>query len=351
MRVAASRILVVGPSWVGDMVMSQVLYRLLVDTRPGVEIDVLAPAWSEPILARMPEVRQALSKRIGHGEPALGRRWKLGRALRSEGYEQAILLPNSFKSGLIPFFAGISQRTGWRGEWRYGLLNDLRVLDASALPLMVQQFAALALEPGETLPSPLPTPRLVVDGEQAAACREKFGLLPQLPVLALCPGAEFGGAKRWPSSYYAELASTYLKRGWQVALYGSANDRGVTGEIAAACKDAGPCYDLAGQTTLAEAVDMLSLSAAVVSNDSGLMHIAAALSRPLVVVYGATSPGFTPPLNENSAVIEPSIDCAPCFQRECPLGHHRCMRDTPAGRVAAKLDALLQTKTEAGCAS
>lgn len=343
------RVLVVGPSWVGDMVMSQVLYRLLVDTRPGVEIDVLAPAWSEPILARMPEVRQALSKRIGHGEPALGRRWKLGRALQAEGYEQAILLPNSFKSALIPFFAGIRQRTGWRGEWRYGLLNDLRLLDAAALPLMVQQFAALGLEPGVALPSPLPAPRLVVDAEQARACRDKFGLDPERPILALCPGAEFGSAKRWPAAHYAELAGTYLERDWQVVLYGSANDREVTGNIAAASP--GHCVDLAGQTSLAEAVDMLSLSAAVVSNDSGLMHIAAALSRPLVVVYGPTSPAFTPPLNENSAVIVPVIDCAPCFQRECPLGHHRCMRDTPATGVAAKLDALLAASNEAGCAS
>lgn len=341
MSAPGQRLLVVGPSWVGDMVMSQVLYRLLAQTRPGVQIDVLAPAWSEPILARMPEVSRALSKRIGHGEPALGRRWKLGRSLRGEGYTQAILLPNSFKSALIPWLARIPRRTGWRGEWRYGLLNDLRVLDERALPLMVQQFAALGLEPGAVLPEPLPVPQLVVDAQQARDCRARFGLDAQRPILALCPGAEFGGAKRWPGEYFAELARDYLARGWQVALYGSANDQPVTAGIAAACAGAGPCFDLAGRTQLAEAVDMLSLSAAVVSNDSGLMHIAAALSRPLVVVYGATSPGFTPPLNSNSAVLVSDIDCAPCFQRECPLGHHRCMRDTPAARVAATLDALL----------
>lgn len=343
----SERLLVVGPSWVGDMVMSQVLYRLLVEQRPGVQIDVLAPAWSEPILARMPEVSQPLTKRIGHGEPALGRRWKLGRSLRGEGYTQAILLPNSFKSALIPWIARIPRRTGWRGEWRYGLLNDLRVLDPKALPLMVQQFAALGLDPGAPLPEPLPAPRLVVDAQQAEECRRRFGLDPALPILALCPGAEFGSAKRWPAGYYADLGRDYLARGWQVALFGSANDKPVTAEIAAACTGAGPCFDLAGRTQLAEAVDMLSLSAAVVSNDSGLMHIAAALSRPLVVVYGATSPDFTPPLNRNSAVLVSDIDCAPCFQRECPLGHHRCMRDTPAASVAAKLDALLTRAREA----
>lgn len=343
MSESGERLLVVGPSWVGDMVMSQVLYRLLQQTRPGVCIDVLAPAWSEPILARMPEVNRALGLPISHGEPGLGRRWKLGRELRPRHYDQAILLPNSFKSALVPFFAGIARRTGWRGEWRYGLLNDLRILDPERLPLMIQQFAALGLEPGADLPVELPTPALVVDSQKAQDCRHKFALDSQAPLLALCPGAEFGGAKRWPQEYYAELARNYLDRGWQVALFGSANDQPVTSFIQQASGSHPACFDLAGQTSLAEAVDVLSLATAVVSNDSGLMHIAAALSRPLVVVYGATSPGFTPPLNDNSAVLVSDIDCAPCFERECPLGHHRCMRDTPVATVADKLDALLET--------
>lgn len=340
------KVLVVGPSWVGDMVMSQVLYRLLQQSRPGVRIDVAAPAWSEPILQRMPEVNSAITKPIGHGEPALGRRWKLGRALRAEGYDQAILLPNSFKSALLPLFAGIPRRTGWRGEMRYGLLNDLRILDDSTYPLMVQQFAALGLDKDASLPEQLPPPRLVVDQAQAVQCRDKFALDAHRPLLALCPGAEFGGAKRWPATYYAELARHYLDSGWQVALFGSANDQPVTAEIRTASGESDSCLDLAGKTTLAEAVDMLSLATAVVSNDSGLMHIAAALSRPLVVVYGPTSPGFTPPLNTNSEVLVSDIDCAPCFQRECPLQHHRCMRDTPATQVAAKLDGLLTDTDE-----
>lgn len=335
------KVLVVGPSWVGDMVMSQVLYRLLQQTRPGVLIDVLAPAWSEPILARMPEVNRAITKPIGHGEPALGRRWKTGRSLRAEGYAQAILLPNSFKSALIPLFAGIPLRTGWRGEMRYGLLNDLRKLNTAELPLMVQQFAALGVAADSVLPRELPAPRLVVNAQQAVAGRVEFGLQQSLPLLALCPGAEFGSAKRWPLEHYAELARTYLERGWQVALFGSVKDRDVTAGIVALTAGHINCVDLAGKTSLAEAVDLLSLADAVVSNDSGLMHIAAALSRPLVVVYGATSPGFTPPLNQNSSVIVSDIDCAPCFQRECPLGHHRCMRDTPAALVADRLDTLL----------
>ena len=336
-----AKALVVGPSWVGDMVMSQVLYIYLQQSRPGLLIDVLAPAWSGPILERMPQVNRAIAMPLGHGELGLGRRKRLGRELRAQHYDQAILLPNSLKSALVPFFARIPRRTGWRGEMRYGLLNDLRVLDAVALPLMVQRFVALGMERGTPLPAQLPEPYLVVDPAAAQRCRRAHGLSAGLPILALCPGAEFGAAKRWPPEYYAELARNYLARGWQVALYGSVNDGEVCAQIERESGDHPHCHNLAGRTSLAEAVDLLSLSGAVVSNDSGLMHIAAALQRPLLVIYGATSPGFTPPLSAASALLVSAIDCAPCFQRECPLGHHRCMRDTPPQLAAAKLETLL----------
>lgn len=340
------KILVVGPSWVGDMVMSQSLYIYLQQSRPGVVIDVLAPHWSGAILERMPQVRRAIGMPLGHGELGLTTRWQLGRQLRAERYDQAILLPNSLKSALVPFFAGIPLRTGWRGEIRYGLLNDLRRLDKERLPLMVQRFIALATDENARLPEELPEPRLAVKPDVAVGAAQKLGLSPGLPILALCPGAEFGAAKCWPPEYFAELARGYLARGWQVAMYGSANDRAVCARIRRDCDAHVHCHDLAGRTSLAEAVDVLSLSAAVVSNDSGLMHIAAALRRPLLVIYGATSPAFTPPLSPQSAVQVSTIDCAPCFQRECPLGHHRCMRDTSVQLVAAKLESLLNSDEE-----
>lgn len=335
------QILVVGPSWVGDMVMSQVLYIYLQQTRPGVAIDVLAPAWTEPLLQRMPEVRSAIPMPLGHGELGLGRRWRLGRQLRSRKYDQALLLPNSLKSTLVPFFAGIPRRTGWRGEQRYGLLNGLRQLDEQALPLMAQRFLALGQTAGDALPDRLPAPRLVVEETQAGLLLQHFHLAPDRPLLALCPGAEFGSAKRWPAAHYAELAGRYLDLGWQVVLLGSVKDQPVTQAVCELCEGHRYCVDLAGQTQLAEVVDLLSRADAVVSNDSGLMHIAAALARPLVVVYGATSPGFTPPLDDNAAVVVSDIDCAPCFARECPLGHHGCMRYTPMQRVAQELECLL----------
>jgi heptosyltransferase-2 len=341
MNSRTEKVLVVGPSWVGDMVMSQSLFRYLQISRPGVRIDVLAPSWSEPILARMPEVHAALELPIGHGRLGWSERRALGRKVREGCYDQAILLPNSFKSALIPFFARIPRRTGWRGELRYGLLNDLRRLDQQALPLMVQRFVALGQNPGEMIPDDIPPPLLMADADNAAGCREKFSLDRDKPLLALCPGAEFGGAKRWPVDSYAALASEYISRGWQVALFGSNNDQQVTAQIRSLA-GATDCHDLAGVTSLAEAVDTLSLAAAVVSNDSGLMHIAAALQRPTLVIYGATSPGFTPPLSDRAAYIASDIDCAPCFQRECPLGHHRCMTETSAAAVAGKLDTLLQ---------
>ncbi|GAB3283203.1 lipopolysaccharide heptosyltransferase II [Parahaliea aestuarii] len=348
MTASAQQILIVGPSWVGDMVMSQSLYRVLQDTRPGCAIDVLAPAWSEAILARMPEVRASLTLPLAHGELGLGKRWHLGRQLAGRHYDQAILLPNSLKSALLPMFAGIPLRTGWRGEMRFGLLNDIRLLKERELPLMVQRFVALGLDEGSALPADIPPPALVANAEGAAAAAARFGLDTGRPILALCPGAEFGSAKRWPEAHYGELARRYLERGWQVCLYGSGNDRPVTAAIRSAAGASADCFDLAGQTSLGEAVDLLSLSTAVVSNDSGLMHIAAALNRPTLAIYGATSPGFTPPLSSRSATVVSDIACAPCFQRECPLGHHRCMRDQLPHTVGARLDSLLESPA---CAS
>lgn len=340
----------VGPAWVGDMVMSQALYRHLAASGAGA-IDVLAPAWSAPLLARMPEVRRAIEMPLGHGRFGFLERRRIGRALSSEAYGRAIVLPNSWKSALVPFFAGIARRTGWRGEFRHGLLNDLRYLDENALPLMVQRFLALGCDTDEALPAPLPLPCLQSDEQRARRRAAEFGVAAGGPLLALCPGAEFGPAKCWPAQAFAALASRYLERGWQVLLCGSQNDRRACEDVLGQLDGNGPaagCYNLAGRTTLDEVVDLLSVADAVVSNDSGLMHIAAALSRPVLALYGATSPGFTPPLGERVAWIAAEIDCAPCFQRQCPLGHHRCMRELTEAQVAARLDELLARADPAG---
>ena len=327
-------ILIVGPSWVGDMVMAQSLFRTLKARSPHVAIDVIAPAWSQPLLARMPEIRNSLILPIGHGELKLSVRHGLGKSIEGR-YRQAIVLPNSLKSALIPFFADIEIRTGWRGEMRYVLLNDMRLLSKKRYPLMIERFAALAYPPGSPLPEKLPWPQLCTATEDSEAAREIFSLDKQRPVLALCPGAEFGPSKRWPEQYYAAVADEMIRRGWQVWIFGSANDSAVAHSIAAAlAPDAAlHCHNLAGKTQLAQAIDLLAEADCVVSNDSGLMHIAAALQRPLVVIYGSTSPGFTPPLAEQVAILSIPVDCGPCFKRECPLGHMKCMHGVAPARV------------------
>ncbi|MFL6622670.1 MAG: lipopolysaccharide heptosyltransferase II [Sulfurifustis sp.] len=334
------KILIVGPAWVGDMVMAQSLFKLLKLRRPECEIDVLAPAWTASLLAHMPEVRHALPLPFRHGELKLGERMRIGRELRARGYDQAIVLPGSLKSAVVPFVAGIAKRTGFRGEWRYGLLNDVRQLDRARLPRMVDRFVTLGLEPGESLPAEVPAPHLVVKPKDVAAALARLGIPePSRPILGLCPGAEYGPAKRWPVEYYAEVARKRIAQGWHVWLFGSERDASVTGEINRLTERG--CLDLAGRTTLAEAIDLLSLTTAVVTNDSGLMHVAAALRRPLVAIFGSSDPGHTPPLGTRAEVVYLGLSCSPCFERECPLGHLRCLYDIPPERTLSALDEVI----------
>jgi heptosyltransferase-2 len=341
------KILIVGPSWVGDMVMAQTLFQCLKQRHPGCVIDVLAPEWSRPILARMPQVRTALSFPLGHGALELATRRRIGKSLKGQ-YDQAILLPNSLKSALVPFFAGIAKRTGWRGEFRYGLLNDVRTLDKQRYPLMIERFMALAFEPGAELPLPYPKPELRIDPATRDAALARFGLSLDRPVLALCPGAEFGESKRWPSEHYAEVAQARIREGWQVWLFGSKNDHAV-GESIRARLIPGlreESVNLSGETSLAEAIDLLSCADAVVSNDSGLMHVAAALNRPLVAVYGSTSPGFTPPLADQVEIVRLGIECSPCFDRTCRFGHYNCLRLLEPDAVIQALGTMSSTPVE-----
>lgn len=322
------------------MVMAQSLFKALKCRTPSTAIDVLAPAWSRPLLERMPEVARAIDMPLGHGKIGLGARWRLGRKLRGRGYAQAILLPNSWKSGLVPFFAGIPRRTGWIGEQRYGLLNDIRKLDKEQLSMTVQRFVALAEEPDAPLPNIVP-PSLQVDtGSVQASLFELQITLPAGPLLALCPGAEYGPAKRWPAEYYAELASNLSQQGWNIWLFGSGKDDAVCERVN---KEAGGvCINLAGRTSLSQAVDLLSLARVVVTNDSGLMHVASALERPLVALYGSSDPAFTPPLNAAGRILSLRLECSPCFKRICPLGHLKCLRDISVEKVQSTLESLAQ---------
>ena len=328
--------LVVGPNWVGDMVMAQSLFKVLLSSYENANIDVLAPAWTLPLLARMPEVRQSHVAPFAHGQLALAKRWQLGRKLRSYQYDQAIIIPGSWKSAVVPWAAAIPKRTGWLREQRWGLLNDIRFLDKLRYPTMVERLVALAYPAKEKLPVPSPSPSLQINAVLVENAMRLFNLsMSDGPVLALCPGAEYGPAKRWPAQHFASIAKTKLDEGFQVWIFGSAKDHDVAAEINILTQNR--CVNLAGETELSQAVDLLSLASVVVTNDSGLMHVACALDRKVVAVYGSSSTHFTPPLSNKAEVVKLDLECSPCFKRECPLRHLNCLMQLSPKIVLDKL--------------
>lgn len=347
------KILVIGPSWVGDMMMSQSLYRTLKARYPQAIIDVMAPAWCRPLLSRMQEVNEAIAMPLGHGALQIAERRRLGHSLRDKRYDRAYVLPNSFKSALVPFFANIPHRTGWLGEMRYGLLNDSRKLDKQGWPLMVERYVALGYDKGvmqsaKDLPQPLLWPQLhVSEGEKTQTCAA-FNLEPQRPMIGFCPGAEFGPAKRWPHYHYAALAAKLIDAGYQVVLFGSAKDKDAGKEILAALttEQQAWCRNLAGDTQLEQAVILLAACEGVVTNDSGLMHVAAALNRPLVALYGPSSPDFTPPLSHKARVIRLISGYHKVRKGDTAEGYHQSLIDITPESVLVALTELLTSSKE-----
>lgn len=329
--------LIVAPSWIGDTIMAQPLFARLQARHPGLQLDALAPRWVAPVLRRMAGIGEVIDNPFGHGSLRLKERWRLGRQLAARGYDSALVLPNSLKSALIPAFAGIPRRIGFTGEARYGFINVRHRLDPEALPLMLERFMQLAEAPGAPLERPLPYPVLRSTPEDQAQTLASLGMARPEKIAAFCPGAEYGPAKRWPAAHFAELARLLAARGYTCWLFGSPKDHAVAKEISQ--QAAGCCLNLCGTTTLDQAVDLIALSDFVVCNDSGLMHVAAAVGRPLVALYGSSSPGFTPPLSGQAKILSLNLDCSPCFKRECPLGHLDCLHKLmPSAVLAACTD-------------
>jgi len=300
------------------------------------------------VMKRMPEIAEVIPAPFRHGELRLKDRWRLGRSLRQR-YDEAIVLPNTFKSALIPFFAGIRLRVGYVGESRYGLLNVVHKLDEALLPLMAERYAQLGENPGEEVARPLQPVRLEVDEANLLIALGRLGLNRSRPVVVFCPGAEYGPSKRWPPAHFAALAQRLLQQGRAVWLIGSDKDQAVGEEIARLSRapadaEGNLVVNLCGRTDLATAIDLLSSAELVVSNDSGLMHVAAALGRPLVALYGSSDSRHTPPLAPvglQAKLVEiTDLGCRPCFQRICPLGHFRCMNDITPERVLADIAAI-----------
>ena len=317
--------------------MAHALVQTVAQNSPGAVIDVLAPAWSEPLIQRMPGVRRAIPLPLGHGEFGWSVRKQLGRDLRREHYSQAIIVPRSLKAALVPFFADIPRRTGYLGETRYWLLNDIRKLDKQMLDGTAKRYVALGYDPDLPQAPRVPVPKLTAQKDQALMSR--LGLSDRA-LVALMPGAEYGPAKQWPTAHFRALASALVEQGIQVAVVGSAKELELGEQIASGIDNA---HNLCGQTSMVEAIDLLSAADVAVSNDSGLMHVAAAVGCSVVGIYGSSSPVFTPPLTPKANVLWLQLDCSPCFKRTCPLGHTRCLTELEPAQVTDVVVNLLKT--------
>lgn len=333
-----SRILIVAPSWIGDAVLAQPMLARLRQKFPSVSIDMFAPAWVAPLFAFMTDVHNVIDNPFGHGQLHLAARKRLGKTLKENDYEQVIVLPNSLKSALVPFFADIPLRTGYRGEFRMGLINDMRRLDATKTPLLVERFAMLADERGATFSPQIENPKMVFSDAKRIETLRSFGLQNTKKLAIFCPGAEYGPAKRWPEKYFSMLGDQLLERSYSLCLLGSSKDAAIGDAIVSGSN--GVVLNLCGKTNLADAIYLLASADLVVTNDSGLMHVAAALDRPQIALFGSSSPGFTPPLSARAKVLSLNLDCSPCFKRECPLGHFNCMNQLTPDRVLAAINSL-----------
>ncbi|WP_417348066.1 lipopolysaccharide heptosyltransferase II [Ferrimonas sp.] len=329
--------LVVGPAWIGDMVMAHSLLRQLRKQDPEAVIDVLAPTFSLPVVRRMAEVNEALDLPFKHGETALGPRAQLGRSLKGRGYDKAIVLPRSFKTAVTPFFAGIPERVGFSGELRSWILTDARKrlpreIDGRIADQTVTRFISLGLTAEQARqPIEVLNPVLDIDQDNRDQVVAKLGLDLSRPVVCLCPGAEYGPAKQWPLERHAELARTLVDKGYQVWVIGSPKEAAAGDTIAAA--DSPHILNLCGKTQLVDAIDLFSLASSVVSHDSGLMHVAAATGVKTIGIYGSSSAEFTPPLSDRAVVVSVPTECAPCFKRECPYGHYKCLTGISVDQV------------------
>jgi heptosyltransferase II len=372
------KILLISPNWIGDAVVALSLISLITNRDTNIKIDLLAPKHLADIFLRCPSVNQIFVTDFKHSQLELGKRIAWAKKLKKEKYNQAIILPNSFKSALIPFLARIPLRTGYRGEIRYFLLNDLRILDrslyfqqkgfqkiapidssslafsrgacevskrslldinehcertrnkaknqnAKSILRLVDRYVALGIAKKSVLPNQFHNPHLETKAEDLGKAKKKFALNLTKPVIVICPGAEYGPAKKWPAEYFAKVAKKKIAEDYQVWILGGNKDQKDALEIQTLTENS--CLDFTGKTTIAEAIDLLSLANMVITNDSGLMHIAAALDQPLAAIFGSSSPQYTPPLSNRAKILKIDLPCSPCFQRTCRFGHYRCLRE------------------------
>ena len=323
--------------------MSQSLLIAIKKQLPETNIDILAATWSHPLLRLMPEVSSIIEFNAKHGELSLGYRLNIAKILRKNNYNKCYILPNSLKSALVPWLAKIPNRTGWRGEFRYGLLTDCRVLNKSQIPLMANRYAALAYPEEQSTGIQLDAPNFKLTSIQKKSLLSAFNLTTTIPTLAISPGAAFGTAKQWPAIYHAKVIEYALQQSWQVIILGSKKDIAISNEIKTklSTKNANKVNDFTGKTSLLEVIALIEFADAVISNDSGLMHLAAALNKPQIAIYGSTSISHAPPLNMLAEALYVDINCRPCNNRVCPLKHHNCMKQILPNMVINKLEKMV----------
>lgn len=325
------RILIIGPNWVGDMVMTEPVIALLNAGEFPSRVDILAPPSLGDIVARMPEAGQFIPLPFNPHRLNAGGRIALAQQLARQ-YDRAIIIPISFISALVPWLAGVPERIGYIRELRYGLINRaVREITPGSRRRTFSSYHHIAgVKPGRK-------PVLLPDQENGPVLLRRFDLT-ERRFIALFPGAEGGEAKKWPISHFAMLARHALSTGYAVAIFGGANDRATTAAVAAAAPGA---VDLGGQTRLGEAIDIISAAAGAIGNDTGLMHVAAAVGTPIVGLYGPTAIDENPPLTEAAEALTLGLSCSPCRHRTCPLHHHKCLVDLPPALAITALERLL----------
>jgi heptosyltransferase II len=331
------RILVIAPNWIGDAVMSQPLLAVIKASYPNAAIDVLATPWVAPVYRACSEVAELIESDLRHGQLQWGLRRALATQIKQRDYASCYVLPNSFKSALIPWLANIPVRIGYQGELRRFLLTETKANSPKTQRIpMVEHYANLCTPDTLTrLPHLSPTASEL----EAARTRLQVAGIQTDSFVVLCPGAEYGPSKRWPAAHFAALAQSVLKEkpNASVVLLGSSSDRAIGDAIVSGAASQGRIFNWCGTPSLDEAIAIISLCSKVVSNDSGLMHIAAALQVPQVAIFGSSDPNHTPPNSAKAIIISLHLPCSPCHQRECPLGHLNCLNQISPESVFAAL--------------
>lgn len=308
------------------MVMAQVLYKAIKAHSNSAQIHVVAPAWSRPLLERMPEITKVHGLNVAHGEFGFKKRYQLGMSLRAESFAEALILPRSYKAALVPMLAKIPKRVGELGESRYGLINHVLSSNKSKkIPTACNYLRFANINADITRIKKQFAPELSVDRENQAKVIEKLAIPQDSPLVACMVGAEYGPSKQWPMEHFISLINMLHEQGINVCLLGSQKDAVMGKKIESSCQQA--VENLCGKTSLLDVIDILASCSVAVSNDSGLMHIAAAVDVPIVSMYGATTPQYTPPLHSNAKAFYMKLECSPCWQRTCQYQHYRCLKD------------------------